>query len=296
MKNMERRSPIRKARHLRGIRLQRFYRRNRISALAIKRQKKRLEPSAATPLQPKQAVQLIQLDLLQAEPVESTKRRIKRRFVGKKSAPSHAKKGLQYKLPFWKGVKGKARSRTYKGRCFEEAGNELVVFHSTEQGYREFLEAMLNYVPREIAAMGARDSNRIAEIVAWISRRDTDDPFAFQECCAAVGVHPDSSEEAILGTIRELYGKDFDHYRVMRNNVIDAEYGVQQAVDWVLSDSNVGMSFNACCRALGFNPKKARAQVQIPEHMIPVDHEDEDTVDIDGLAQYDESQIDLSLG
>lgn len=295
--HVERRSFLRKTRFKKrttGIRMQRFYRRNRITSFEIKRRQSKEAESKVITNEP-----VLQIDLLTGAVIDPSTLKIRRRFVGKKARPKREKKMVQYKIPFWKGVKG-TRKRALKARCHETEGNDTRVFEPTTDGYRQFLATLLEYIPKEIAGFGARDSGRIAEIVAWISRRDYDEPFSFQECCAAVGVHPDNSEEAILATIRELYGQDFNHFRILRNNVIDAEAGDQRAVDWVLSTSDVGKSFNDCCRALGFNPKKARSQILIPPHMIPepIDERD-DAISIEAFPtdpEVDENQASLNFG
>ena len=240
----------------------------------------------------------LQLDLLTGQYIDPKDLKIKRRFVGKKQKSHKSeKKQLQYKIPFWKGVKGE-RKRTLKARCHEDEGNDLVVFEMTDDGYAQFLIRVLEYLPREIAALGSRDSSRIAEIVAWANRRFTEDPFSFEDACRAAGVHPDIQRDNLIETLKELYGETFDHYRILRNNVIDAEAGNPQAVDWVLSDSDVAKSFNDCCRALGFNPRKARPQVMIPAHMVP-EPIDQDSTSIETLPTppvIDENQALFDFG
>lgn len=246
---------------------------------------------AATPTIP------LQIGLFGGLEVDATKLKIKPRFVRKKR-PKNAKKMVQYKIPYWKGVKGE-RKRDMKGRLHEQAGNDSDVFEMTDDGYTQFMVRILEYLPKELTALGSRDSNRIAEIVAWIDRRFTDDPFSFEQCCNAAGVHPDNQRDNVLDVINELYGESFNHYRILRNNVIDAEAGDQRGVDWVLSKSDVAKSFNDCCRALGFNPDKARSEILIPVHMLPEPLEAHvESVQIDQAptpAVKDEDQIELNL-
>lgn len=213
---------------------------------------------------------LLQIDLFTGQEVIPGQYAVPRKYARKTAADkrreSRRKKQLQYSMRLPK--RETIRKIDFKKRLHEQSGNELDVFAFTNTGYGKFLINMLDYIPHEIAELVAVGSNRISEIVAWVSRRWSEEPFSFEECCKAIGVDPDTKREQLLETIQELHSGRIDHYQVLRNNVIDAEAGVPAAVQWVLSESDSSMSFNDCCRALGFSPRKARSEVIIPAEIL----------------------------
>lgn len=213
---------------------------------------------------------LLQIDLFTGQEVTPGQYAVPRKYARKTAADrrrdARRKKQLQYRMELPK--RNRDRKIGFKKRTHEQACNDLEVFEFTNSGYGRFLIEMLDYIPHEIAELVAVSSNRVSEIVAWINRRWSDDPFSFEECCKAISVDPDVKREQLLETIKELHDGRIDHYEVLRNNVIDAEAGDLSAVQWVLSESDSSMSFNDCCRALGFSPKKARSEVIIPAEIL----------------------------
>ena len=214
---------------------------------------------------------LRELDLFTGQEVIPGQYKLPRKYKKRKSAKerrreARRKKGIQYSIKL--KVRANERKIAFRNRLHEESGNDLEVFNWDPQSYGRFLINMLDYIPHEIAELVAVKSNRIAEIVVWVKRRWSDDPFSFEECCRAIGVDPNEKREQLLETIAELYDGRTDHYEVLRRNFIDAEAGDLSAVRWILSEQDTGMSFNVCCRALGFSPKKARAEAIIPHDVL----------------------------
>lgn len=210
----------------------------------------------------------VQMDLLTNRPATREKLPTLRRFAKRGNKKANRKKMLQYHLRYWEGVKGE-RKIARRGRLFEMNGNDVSVIEWTPAAYTSLLICLLDAIPRQIVELAEARSNRIAEIIAWVNRRWCDDPFSFEICCKAINVNPDDKREQLLETIQELFGSSYDHYRVLRNNVIDAEAGDKNAIDWILSESDVHYSFKDCCRALGFKHKKARDFIHLPEGSIP---------------------------
>ena len=221
--------------------------------------------------------QALQYDLLTGTLVDYNEFRVKLKYSRRKKSRAEKKKVVQYKMRYWQGVKG-VRKIARRSRLYEDQANDVNVIDWSASSYTAFLINMLDYIPREIAELAQVSSNRIAEIVTWINRKWCDEPFSFDECCRAISVNPEEKREQLLETIEELFGSRFDHYRILRNSIIDAESGDSRAIDWVLSQSNVRYTFNDCCRALGFKPDKARAEVILPAGYIAQD-QSEDCID-----------------
>ena len=89
---------------------------------------------------------------------------------------------------------------------------------------------------------------------------------------AASGYRADDLRDLFFLRLERKHGTRFPHFQVLRNGIIDAEHGDQDAIDWVMTDSPSPMSFVDCCKSLGFNPIKARADILLPV----VDHEIDD--------------------
>lgn len=189
--------------------------------------------------------------------------------------------GLQYKLKFWKGVVGKDRERKFSAHFSDS--NE---FNDTDWSDEDIFKIATTLVDRsmeEVFALEQKDSNRIAEIVSWINRRFDDSAFNYEFCCAASGYHADDLRELFFLRLERKHGTRFPHYQVLRNGIIDAEHGDPDAIDWVMSDSQSPMGFVDCCKSLGFNPFKARADILLPI----VDHE----IVAEDTFYLDENQI-----
>lgn len=212
----------------------------------------------------------LERDLFTGEEILPGQYKVPRKYQTKTAADKRRdqrlKKTVQYKIKL--KVRLTDRKIGFRNRLHELAGNETDVFDFSQIGYKAFLIQMLDYIPHELAELISVGSNRVSEIVSWINRRWTDEPFSFEECCRSINVDPASKREQLLETIEELYDGRTDHYTLIRNRVIDAEAGDVSAVQWVMCEQETGLSFNVCCRALGFNPSKARQEVIIPSSVL----------------------------
>ena len=171
-------------------------------------------------------------------------------------------KGLQYKIAFWKGVQGKVRERkfTAQTRDADETTDLVWSDHAIWQIHVQLVERTFE----EVFSLEQKGSAKIAEIVAWVNRRFDDSPYNFETCCVSAGLDPEELRERFFKRLEQVHQTQFPHYQVLRNGVIDAEHGDPDALEWVLSDVDTPLSFVDCCRSLGFNPKKARAELLLP--------------------------------
>lgn len=204
---------------------------------------------------------------------------LKSKYGSKRKRKSKRKpKGLQYKLQFWKGVQGERKLKFKTKVCEVGQTND---YDWSEAEYRLILGQLVEDCIKEIKDLGIKESLRIAEIIHWMHRSNTDDPFNFELACALAAevdedadgfkkilaitpLDPDDMRVRVLNLIRKLYGGTFPHAAVLRNGIIDAEYGDPDAIAWVLSDASTAFSFRECCEALDFDHEKARECVLLP--------------------------------
>lgn len=173
---------------------------------------------------------------------------------------------LQYKLQYWRGVED--RKRMFRSPTVEIDRNDHIW---TEEDVQKVLAALLERSLEEAYGMARCDSVRIAEILAWVNRRFDDHPLSFESCCKFAGLDAEEVREGFIRRIRSKFGSDFPHYRVLRDHVIEAEYGNEEAIRWCLSEQDGPQSFIECCTALGFDPVKARGEL-----LLPIVHPEED--------------------
>lgn len=184
----------------------------------------------------------------------------------KKKKPSRKPKGLQYKIQFWKGLKGE-RSRKFHSVTFESSGNTE---NWRDIDIDQLAVWLLERTLEEVLHSERKQSSKVAEIVAWIERRfDDESPFNFELCARLSGCDPDELREQVMARIEQAHGTTYPHYQVLRCGVIDAEAGDPDAARWVMSDTTGPLSFVDCCKALGFDPKKARQEIHLP---VPMDN------------------------
>lgn len=120
-------------------------------------------------------------------------------------------------------------------------------------------------------------SLKAAEIVAWINRRKPDEPFSFETCCAVyrevdedgdtIGpFDPEVLRTQVRLLIKRAFGAELPHADVLRQGILDAEAGDDDAVEWILSNRSGPLSFVECCKAIGFRPDAAREQIAIGQY------------------------------
>ena len=222
-------------------------------------------------------VDLFPATLLQVEQLRLREKYGSRRKRKKKTAKRV--KGLQYKLQYWKGVNDKARERKFTAQTRDaDQTNDLV--WNEEEAHR-IAALLVDRSFEEAFQRSQKDPNKIAEIVAWLDRRYDDSAFNFETCCSVAGYNADELRDRFYALLDRKYGTRFPHYRVLRNGIIDAEHGDSDAIEWVLSDATTPMSFVDCCKALSFDPEKARAEILLP---VVVDSFDELTSDADDVT------------
>ncbi|MBZ0134619.1 MAG: hypothetical protein K8D98_01720 [Rhodanobacter sp.] len=176
---------------------------------------------------------------------------------------------LQYKLQYWKGVED--RKRLFRSPTLEVNRNDHIW---AEEDVQKVLTALVERSLEEAFNMARCESTRIAEILAWVNRRFDDHPLAFESCCRFAGLDAEEVREGFTRRIRSKFGSDFPHYRVLRDRVVEAEYGDEAAIQWCLSEQDGPLSFVECCTALGFDPVKARGELLLP---IALPEADDDT-------------------
>lgn len=211
----------------------------------------------------------------------------------KRKKRKSAKKGkpLQYKMQYYKGIRdGGVRTRNFRiNTVNEESFNDV---HWSESEVNWLLGSLVEHSFKEAFTFGRMESARVAEIMAWVNRRFDDHPLSFDSCCKFAGLQADDLRELFVKECKQHFGTDFPHYQVLRNGVIDAEYGNEDAIEWVLSAASTPMSFVDCCTALGFDPAKARAQILLP--IVNHDH-DQDSIESselqDGAATTDDDMF-----
>lgn len=184
-------------------------------------------------------------------------------------------RGLQYKIAFWKGVQGKVRERKFTAQTRDaDETNDLIW---SDQAIWQIHVQLVERTFEEVFSLEQKGSAKIAEIVAWVNRRFDDSPYTFESCCVAAGYNPEELREQFFKRLDQIHHSNFPHYQVLRNGVIDAEHGDPDALEWVLSEADTPMSFVDCCTSLGFNPKKARAELMLPivNHAIDDGAEDD---------------------
>lgn len=204
------------------------------------------------------------LDLFPATLMQVDQLRLRDKYSRRRKKKSKSKKakGLQYKLQYWKGVRDKERERKFTKQTRDS--DEVNDFNWTNDQIFTITSNLVEVTLQEVRDRSIKDSPTIAEAVAWIERRFDDSPFNFEMCCRFAGLDPEVMREQFRTILKERHGSLFPHYRVLRNGVIDAEHGDPDAIEWVLSDATTPLSFVDCCRALSFNPVKARAQLLLP--------------------------------
>lgn len=217
---------------------------------------------------------LVQLDLFAVlpEPVmvrpKFTKRimeSIKRKARKKKRALLQDAK-LQYKIPLT--VTKKQRQRAFNTRVTEVEANDIVW---TKKGIRQLHYVLLTQSIATIKEHIEIKSSKAAEIWAWIEKEGYEEDFSFDTCVAIAGEfdpeYANMDPELLRSSLRRIlikqFGVEFPHANLLKKGIKDAESGNQDAIEWVISDSEEPLSFIDCCESLGFNPEKAREEIYI---------------------------------
>lgn len=232
------------------------------------------QPSPPPVIEKSVPVKLVQLSLFDVlpEPVvvrpKFTKRvmeSIKRKARKKKRALLRDAK-LQYKMPLT--VTKNQRQRTFNTRVIEVEANDIVW---TEKGIRHLHYVLLTESIATIKEHIEIKSSKAAEVWAWIEKEGYEEDFSFDTCVAIAGEfdpeYANMDPELLRSSLRRIlikkFGVEFPHANLLRKGIKDAESGNQDAIEWVISDSEEPLSFVDCCEALGFNPEKAREEIYI---------------------------------
>lgn len=217
---------------------------------------------------------LVQLDLFVSlpEPIK-----IRQKFSAavqkkiKKLAKRRKKKilkqaNLQYDLRL--RVLKNERVKAFNTRIHELDTNDFVW---TEQGIRKLHYILLTETIKEIKDHADLKSSKAAEMWYWIEREGHDEDFAFDTCVAIAGefdpeyvnMDPEVLRNGIKRILLNNFKAEFPHAKLLKKGIHDAEAGIQDAIEWVISDSEEPLSFNDCCQSLGFDPEKARQEITI---------------------------------
>lgn len=181
-----------------------------------------------------------------------------------------AVRGLQYRLKIpTRLTPRKIACRLHAAK--EEDGNE---FLWTMPVARQLHTILLREALESLKGLCEKRSARAAEIMYWIERDACEEPFSFESCCRhfnldvdgeSIGPQdPEVLRNMTRAWIKKAYGAELPHASVLRQGVIDAEAGDEEAIQWVLSDVEAPLSFTVCCDALGFDPEEAREQILLP--------------------------------
>lgn len=205
-----------------------------------------------------------QFDLFPGISLEPNELTLRTKYGSRRKRKRHkGKKGLQYKIQFYRGIQGKMRERKFVNQTRDaDETNDLVWDEAT---INTITALLVDVTFEDVFKLEIKGSTRIAEIVAWVNRRyDEDSPFNFEACCAMAGYDPDRLRDMFFSRLKRVHGTDFPHYRVLRDRIIDAEHGDSDAIEWVLSENDGPLSFRDCCYALGFNHRQARNALLLP--------------------------------
>jgi len=211
---------------------------------------------------------------------EATKK-IKRPPIRKKKRRF---RGLQYRIKL--KIRTTDRKIAYRLRTSDEDANDF-------EWPSEFNVAMHTILLDDsidtLKNLCERASPKAAEIMAWVNRRNCDDPFSFDTCCKlfhkidedgeVIGpLDPEILRPQLRNLIRRVFQADLPHAAVLRKGIQAAEGGDVDAIEWVFSRSDAPLSFITCCDSLGFDPDDARRELRLPN---PLEEDD----GLDALVQ-----------
>lgn len=213
------------------------------------------------------APNVIQLDLL-AEPGGriKTARTSNRKKKSKKKAHQKKAGGLQYKMKLPKRLT--PRKIAYRNHVIErELDNDA---EWSLAWVERFHTVLLRESLLAIRSHCEKSSPKAAEIMAWVDRKDCNEPFSFEACCKlysettedgdVIGpFEPEVLRHQLRVLIRNTFGTDLPHAAILRKAIVDLERGDEDVGEWMLSRGNGPLSFHTCCDALGFDPAEVRA-------------------------------------
>ena len=184
-------------------------------------------------------------------------------------------KGCQYRLKL--SFRATPRKIAYRSHARKE--EEVNSYTWSEDGMYRLHSILLNESLQTLRAMCERKSVRAAEIIAWMFRGNPSETFSFEECCRLFKMElpdPENGELVEVGQqdpdvlrnqarlwIRKAYGAELPQAKVMRQAILDAEVGNEDAIAWILSDQEAPLSFRECADALGFDAEDARKEVKL---------------------------------
>lgn len=202
---------------------------------------------------------------IRAKFTDQDKLRIKRLAKRKKRATVKAN-NLQYKMPLASAKT--LRKLTFNTKIHELNSNDI---QWTEIGIRKLHYILLTQSISTLKELAEDNSSKAAEIWAWVEKTGHDEDFSFDTCVAIAGefdieyanMDPELLRNSLQRILLKQYRAEFPHAKLLKEGILNAETGHQDAIEWVISDSDAPLSFNDCCKALGFNPDKAREEIYI---------------------------------
>lgn len=201
-------------------------------------------------------VDLVELEMRRRRLEEKKKRKRSR----KRNRRVHRKKGLQYKIEL--RIRKTDRKLPYrpKDNLDHRLTAEAEVRSWTDEGIVKLHKVLLYESLRTARRRDSLSKASHAEIWYWINRRRPDEPFSFESCCEYSGVDPD----VMRPMLRRLLSETPPLVDMLRQSILAAEAGNRTAIEWCLSDNEGELTFVSACRAVGFDPQKARKELRLP--------------------------------
>ena len=189
-------------------------------------------------------------------------------------------KGCQYRLKL--SFRATPRKIAYRAHARKE--EEVNGYTWSDDGMYRLHSILLDESLQTLRAMCERKSVRAAEIIAWMFRGNPSETFSFEECCRLFKMElpdPENGELVDVGQqdpdvlrnqarlwIKKAYGAELPHAKVLRQAILDAEAGNEDAIAWILSDQEAPLSFRECVDALGFDAEDARKEVKLQTTIV----------------------------
>ena len=190
-------------------------------------------------------------------------------------------KGLQYKLQMRVRKVDRKISFHHKATKESHLGNDEVW---SDKAIRCLHYVLLMDSILSLKSLGEIRSEDAAEILLWMDR-EGDGSFSFDTCVYVagqlsvdpsfrnpfpnldldfIGLEPERLRYQLKKIIRKNFGSLPPHAGLLKRGIKAAESGDQDALQWVLSDTEDSMGFSACCTALGFEAREVRDLICVP--------------------------------
>ncbi len=215
------------------------------------------------------------------------KRRKRARLKGGQKGAFIPRVGETKNLPLV--IRTSNRKIAFRERLPEEEPGNHVFASLSDEGMQRLHYVLLISSLRSLKEHAEVGSARSAEVWAWVERTGHDEPFAFDTCvllAAALSIDPafrnpfpdtwELDEEGRPTVLRRGVDIDFagaspedvrelcrailrrsktgvpQHARILRDRLIDAEYGNSDARRWIAGESSATPNYRECLEALGF--------------------------------------------